>query len=1123
MATYASKVRKDSTDPTHSTDAVTIARALSDIQLAEMEKSGRRIVAENLKDLREVMWGDPKKPYKNLNETQRQWLVDSIIKKLPENQKNTFLESYARMGNLYEMASMSAISNYLHDLSKNPDTVPPGGVEEFAKEYFGKSENSGKTVTDFIAAINKPVFEMTFTAHPTNVYSIEAMRAYRNIAKILHDKMPITVDAAGKKLDTPMTLPQAIAEYQNTDLLTLDKDRKPTNLTVRDETDTMLYFMRCAYNDLPDLYTIYDKALNDHVKGDRFDKTTLQLQTRFSSWGSSGDKDGNKNVTAETTLEAIALHTKTALEMYSRDLEKLTDIQKLKDWKEIIDGKSVALNSILGEFKQLTEDEKASMSGTTPANAVELNTRFDVLSGKLAKIREGLDKDGAEKFTNDLKGAAPNNDDALALLRRFRTFGFSFGKIEYRETAEEYARVVEALLGDNYNSLPPEEKAKTLTEVLTTNPKTPAQFFADHKDEIIDGAGKKYSGDDAMPIAYHSLKRMALARDFPDMIENNVLAECGQLPKGVEPDADGKNVANQGVANLLEAQFLQRAVEQGGKRAEIGIIPLFEEADTIKNADKILDAAYKNEAHNAQLELLQERNGGNKTQQLQIAHSDNARRSGVQAARGFIHDAHKKLRKVGEENNIQTQFFEGGSISDMYRNGVRAISANVNAFGLHDFSKFTFQGGDLPNYFNHPESTLRILDRSIAHQASHLAGCCEEDRKPNNVIDDVAIAAMKRTYDDYKKNDFDGGETKDKTTGIVSYAKDNLHRLLALLDYKAWTEVGNAGSRAATRGSGEEVKEKPKLTLKNAIILGVGAIDSAGVDMRTIGFSMTQQVGGMLPTWVGSVNLAQYLNEEVADKYQELQNKWVSGDNNKFTDLETRKDELNPNEQKQFAQLADENEFLKELHPDANGKLTPEQINTIYKESPAFRDGQDKAAAGCLISDLDTTKKLMINHLKNFYIKNVDFGNVTDPEKQKEMALEAAADIINKYPYWKDKETEYKNAAILSYKALNEGGKQPNMDNFVNNKQIADKMRDCFKVATGNLLDDKFGYRDVLFNYRLSDDKLFDIDALADKAQLLTSRLWAAAIQMFSHGRWLPFSDPTYNKAQENGASIGRG
>ena len=69
MATYASKVRKDSTDPTHSTDAVTIARALSDIQLAEMEKSGRRIVAENLKDLREVMWGDPKKPYKNLNET----------------------------------------------------------------------------------------------------------------------------------------------------------------------------------------------------------------------------------------------------------------------------------------------------------------------------------------------------------------------------------------------------------------------------------------------------------------------------------------------------------------------------------------------------------------------------------------------------------------------------------------------------------------------------------------------------------------------------------------------------------------------------------------------------------------------------------------------------------------------------------------------------------------------------------------------------------------------------------------------------------------------------------------------------------------------------------------------
>lgn len=1095
---FAQRVAPNKGDPLHSTDAIKVARELTNIQFQEMKASNDpdyEIVGEKLKTIRDCIWaesGNRTKPNKSLNAEQTQALFNRTVAELTPAQKPLFLESYARMGNLYEMSSMTARSNYLHDLSENPNKVPPGGVEEFAKEYFAKSENTGK-IDNFIDAINKPVFEMTFTAHPTNVYSIEAMQAYRNVAKVLHDKKPIKVNADGTTREEELTLEQAVKEYQETPLLKTEKG-VPANLTVREETNNMLYFIRNVYHDLPDLYTIYDKALKDHAGNAEFDKTKLQLKTRFSSWGSSGDKDGNKNVTAETTLEAIALHTKTALEMYGKDL---ANIPELKKWKDLLLEKQTALKPILEEIQQLTEDEKASMGGKS-VDSIDLNNRFDTLSKKLVEIREGLN---SGKFTEELTKSAKENDKALALLRRFRTFGFSFGKIEYRETAEEYARVVEAILGDkmpNYESLTPEEKANSLSRFLTQNGNTAAKFFADHKDKIIEGAGKKYSDKDAMPIAYHSIKRMALARDFPDMIENNVLAECGALnlkdEKGKPIEPTPEQAANQGVANLLEAQFLQLAVEENGKRAKLGIIPLFEEANTIKNADKILGAAYNNPAYKEQLKLLQG-DATKPTQQVQIAHSDNARRSGVQAARGFIHDAHKKLRKVGEENNIQTQFFEGGSISDMYRNGVRAISANVNAFGLHEFSKFTFQGGDLPNYFNHPESTLRILDRSIAHQASHIEGFCEEEKKPNDVIDDVAIKAMTHTYDDYQKNDFDAGESKDKETGIVSYAKDNLHRLLALLDYKAWTEVANAGSRAAKRTEGGEVIEKPKLAFAKATSLGVGAIDSAGVDMRTIGFSMTQQVGGMLPTWVGSVNLAQYLNEEVAKKYEAISQKG--------------------------AENADEQEFLEKLKPDKDGKLNPQQIRLIYEKSPAFRDGQDKAGAGCLISDLDTTKKLMINHLKNYYIKNVDWAAEklnpeTDGEAIANKAQEAAAEIIEGYKYWNDKAIEYKNAANLSYSALNNKPVNVDMANF-GNKQIVDKMRECFRVAgSTTLLDDKFGYRDILFNYRLSDDKLLDIDALADKGQMLTSRLWAAAMQMFSHGRWLPFSDPSVEKERAN-------
>ena|GEM_PF-1228629 len=1080
-------------DPLKSTNPLDVAIALSDVQLNAMSDSGYGSLAEKLKEIRDKIWErDSQKSNRPHTQervaaenAEKRAAVNKIISSLTEDEKPVFLESYARMGNLYEIACMTARSNYLEAVRNNSDktkNTPPGGIEELVIKFFEKTDNGDKKISDLVAAVNRPVFEMIFTAHPTNLNSLESMAALRNVAQAL--------ESGGDK----NKIAKAVAQYQATPITNLDKNGNVKNLTVRDEIENMLYSLGNIYEDLPNIYKLYDGALAKKAdeRNDNYNPTDLQLQTRLGAWGSSGDKDGNKSVNAETTLEAIALHTRAALTHYSKDLEAIKD-NRLHDWKRELALKEQAMGALLPEIEKLREDAKNSMDGKGGVSATDLSKRFDDLSEQLKAVRDGLD---ANKFAESLKVSyeATKDQKTLDLLRRVRTFAFNFGKIEYRETAVEYARAMGAIISC-YDKLSPAEKEQKLTAILTETGKTPAQIFAEHKDKIIaGGAGKKYSDDDAMPIAYASIKRMQLARDFPEMIKDNVLAECGQLPDGVKPDADGKNVASQGVANLLEAQFLQRAVDDGkGNRAKLWVVPLFEEADTMKHIDDIMRKAYHNEAYRNQLETVKEHSGESElTQQVMVAHSDNARRSGVQAARGFIHDAHKKLRALGSELEaeglkINTQFYEGGSISDAYRNGVRAISANVNAFGIHDFAKFTFQGGDLPNYFNHPESTRRIIDRSIAHQAGCLAGISDIEGKTNNVIDDVAILAMTRTYDDYLNQDFDDEKKKDASGGWV---KENLQKLLALLDYNSWVQVSNMSSRAAARKAGGDGGEAPKkLEFAKVAKQGVGAIDSAGVDMRTIGFSMTQQVGGMLPTWVGATNLEKYLNDAVSAKYDQI----------------SRKPEANRSEE--------ELEFLDKLKTDDSGKLRPDQIRFIYEKSPAFRDGQDKAAAGMVISDLDTTKKIITNHMKNFYLKNVKWDAADNKE---EMATNAANRIIENYSYWEHIQKTYNKAVELTHAALT--GKPFNASNL-DNAAIVKKMKDDgFAHMADGGFDNKFGYRDVLFDWRLNDKNLFDKDELAkeDGKQFGLSRLFAAAIQPFTHGRWLDWSDPTLAKHRKD-------
>lgn len=882
-----------------STSHAQVARALTDglLQLIEdLPEHGGKPVADALRTVRGAVWAPAFSGHMETRAQQRekrQMIYKDILAGLAaEPEKRQFMEGYARLGHLYELAGLVARENVVrHEL----DGTAPGGLQALV--------NGCETADEALAALARPELEIIMTAHPTNVNSQASIRAQRELG--------LAIDAVRGGQSDNAALMQALKAYLTTPLLNHNK-RKLNNLTVQDETDLTLYYLGNLYDDIPGLYREADAALQ--AKSADYDPLSLRLNLHFGSWGSSGDKDGNAKVTVDTTLDAIASHQQAILKHYTGTLAQL-DHPQLNIWQR-------RMETALEHTEKLRQELRKQM-----ANGYLSPMQLDRFAQELAEAGSHLDAETFEAAA--VQACRQTNDPAmLDLVRLIRTFGFKFAKIEYRENADEYSRVVGELI-PGYTDKTPDEREAALLEILQT-PGRAESLYQAAAGKITQGAGKPYSAEDAAPIAYHTLKRIELARDFPQIIRDNVLAEF------THP------------SQLLEAVFLQCAVAKEGRAPVLGVIPLFESPEAMRDAPDIMARAYRNPVYRTHMEKV---NDGVPLQQIQIAHSDNARRSGLPAARAFIFDAHRRLREAAEENGVEARFFEGGSSSDLYRGGVRATSTAIRSYGLYDFAKFTFQGGDLLNYLNYPGSSHRLFSRNLATSAAYFAkGSAKpaswqvrtgndqpdptlwsrEQSAVEHFTDEVACRALKATLEDYQSN---------------AFTRAGLGHLLKELEYDEEKLAGTAGSRAPARGAKKaSLAGFDEAELEDEVVFGkvssTRAAELKAVDIhktRTITFSEALQHGGLVPTMVGARTIYHHLHKELASIRQTIRDKRTVGEG------------LSPGERKM--------EELYPLNAPDNGKLPPEAIHFFFDQSRLFRDVVVRIGIGACLTDFDQLRE----------------------------------------------------------------------------------------------------------------------------------------------------------------------
>jgi phosphoenolpyruvate carboxylase len=716
--------------------------------------------------------------------------IQAAIAHMPDTATQMkYAELLAKLGHMHQLAGLLLRERDLA-YTKTPKTI-----DALLTGQFGKGNAHVYTdAAEAVAALGAPTIELTFTAHPTNTNSLSSMEAQRALGKALS---ALRSDAAmNGEVQT------ALRQYAHAPLLPEVKANGLHGFTVLNETRNMLYHLNAVYDDMPAVYAAHDRALRTQFHA--YDPASLRLNVAFHSWGSSGDKDGNKNVNADSTLYSLAMHHQYILMKYADALEKIDD-PALLPWREKIRAACASLTDITTSMHDALNTQPYLDERTHNARRTQLR---DTL--------KAIDMPAFERALEDSYHHAigEHPDATLLLLRRVRMFGRSFGTIEFRETAEEFTRIIAHLI-PGYEKADEATRQRLLNDTLG-NPQALKGFSAALHQLAAHGAEKPYSATDVAPIAYHTLKRLELARDFPEAIQNHVLAEC------------------QDASNLLELLLLQHATGKDGARATLGIVPLFEDREPLENAPALLKNLLNNPHYLAHLEAVAAKKHQPPAQQIQLAHSDSTRRNGLPAARALIYETHAQVRKTMDEVNkarpehpIALQFYEGGSLTDSYRGGTRAISAAVNEFGIHDFAKMTVQGGDMLNYFNLPHSTYRVMLRNISNGTARL-------KTPSGTArlqEDKIIAALIACSDDYKML-FEG-------KGAL---RGQLNSFFESIDFAAESAAGNASSRAAKRddaGTGVDV-----------------------TSVRTISFSEGCQHAGLNPSWIGSLTLAQHMAEQ---------------------------------------------------------------------------------------------------------------------------------------------------------------------------------------------------------------------------------------------------------------------
>jgi phosphoenolpyruvate carboxylase len=465
---------------------------------------------------------------------------------------------------------------------------------------------------------------LTLTAHPTQFYPGPVLGIINDLSKALKDNNVNLINTYLQQLGkTPLLKKQKPTPYDEAVSLIWYLENVFYNATGRIITQLK--------NQFPEL----DLSLNPIIK--------------MGFWP-GGDRDGNPNVTVDTTLKVADALRSSIIKCYYLDVRKLKRRLTFK-----------GIDTILNELELKLYDNIF-----IPGN------------------RTDLKKEEVLRYLSDIRKIIINEHNGLFLhlldnlINKVQVFGLHFASLDVRQESSIHTAVLETinekehLLPDNYNDLKDEEKIQVLTNLnVAANP----ELYEDLVKDTVE--------------SFTAIKTIQ-SFNGPQGCYRYIISQCGSA------------------LNMMEVYGL--FLLGGWKKGELNvdIVPLFETIDDLKRAPQIMKQLYENETYAEHLK----RRGNNQT--IMVGFSDGTKDGGYFMANWSIYRAKEELTAVSKKYGIDVIFFDGrggpparggGKTHKFYA----SMGKNISAKEIH----LTIQGQTVSSNFGTIDSAQYNIEQLL--------------------------------------------------------------------------------------------------------------------------------------------------------------------------------------------------------------------------------------------------------------------------------------------------------------------------------------------------------------------------------------------------------------------------